>query len=88
MSDKVKVEVKPQAWLDLYKILYRLMGEMGEWSAKHDLPVQITLGALGGLFDVISVTANACDCDDCNHVIDTFADELVSRMLDNGGTMH
>lgn len=88
MSDKVKVEVKPQAWLELYRILYRFTGEMAEWSNKHGLPVQITLGALDGLFVVTSAVANACECDECNHVIDTFADELVSRMLDNGGTMH
>ena len=88
MNDKVKVAVTPQAWLELYRILYRFTGEMAEWSDRHDLPVQVTMGTFAGMYEVIAATSNACECDACNHVIDTFADELVSRMLDNGGTTH
>lgn len=88
MNDKIKVEVTPQAWMDLYKILYNLMGEMGQWSDKHDLPVQVTMGAFAGMYEVIGTTPNACECDECNHVIDSFADELVGRMIDTSGTVH
>lgn len=88
MNDKIKVEVTPQAWMDLYKILYSLMGEMGQWSDKHDLPVQVTMGTFAGMYEVIGTTSNACECDECNHVIDSFADELVARMIDTSGTVH
>lgn len=88
MNDKIKVEVKPQAWMDLYQILYNLMGEMTQWSDKHDLPVQVTMGTFAGLYEVIGTTSNACECDECNHVIDSFVDELVARMLHTGGMVH
>lgn len=88
MSDKVKVEVKPQAWMDLYKILYNLMGEMTQWSDKHDLPVHVAMGTFAGLYEVIGTISNACECDGCSHVIDSFADELVARMLNISGTVH
>lgn len=88
MNDKVKVAVTPQAWMELYKILYNLMGDMGQWSDKHDLPVQVTMGTFAGMYEVIGATSNACECDACNHVIDSFADELVGRMIDTSGTVH
>ena len=52
------------------------------------LPVQVTMGTFAGLYEVIGTTSNACECDECNHVIDSFADELVARMIDIGGTVH
>jgi hypothetical protein len=88
VNDKIRVEVTPQAWMELYQIMYRLTGEMAQWSDKHNLPVQISMGSLIGIYEVIADTANACDCDECQHVEDTFADELKSRMMDTSGTVH
>jgi hypothetical protein len=81
VNDKIKIEVTPQAWMELYGIMYNLMGELGAWSEKNNLPVQISMGSLIGIYEVIADTSNACDCDECQHVEDTFADELKSRLL-------
>ncbi len=88
MNNKIKVEVTPQAWMELYRIMHRLTGEMAQWSEVHDLPVQISMGALAGLYDVIAEHANACDCAACLAVEDAFAVELKSRMTDTSGTVH
>lgn len=88
MSDKIKVAVTPDAWAELYRIMYALTGDLALWSEAHGLPVQISMGSLIGIYEVIADTANACDCEECQHVEDTFAYELKSRMMDTSGTVH
>lgn len=88
MSDKIKVAVTPDAWAELYRILYALTGDLALWSEAHNLPVQISMGALAGVYDVVAETSNACDCEECHHVEDTFADELATRLLATSVAVH
>lgn len=88
MNNRIKIEVTPQAWAELYRIMYALTGDLALWSEAHNLPVQISMGALAGMYDVVAETSNACDCEECHHVEDAFAEELTTRLLATSVAVH
>ena len=80
-ADKL-VEIKPDAWEDLYALLKPFIMDMAAWGQKHDQPMAVAIGVMIGTSKIMGRMGNACGCAACEAVSDAIADELVERMLE------
>ena len=86
MSEKQKVEVSPQAWLDLFRRAQPFLVAVADWADRHDLPVGVMVGALSGIADAAVHIGEGCTCDGCAMVEMHMQDEVCRRLVDGYDT--
>lgn len=83
MDDVEKlVEIKPDAWEDLYALLKPFISDMAAWGQKHDQPMAVAIGIMIGTSEIMGQMGKACGCTACEAVSNAIADELIERMLE------
>jgi hypothetical protein len=79
-DDVIAVEVKEQAWKELFVIIGDAQAVLYAWAIRHDLTPSIMVGAayaLGALSDEVT---GVCQCELCGEVPAAFVDEFMARV--------
>jgi len=80
MKTKIdRVEITPPMWGELYALIGPFMNALADWGIKHDQPIPVTLGIIGGLHGIMHEAGEACDCEQCYEVEVAVGEELIGR---------
>ena len=81
-----RVEITPPMWAELYNLIGPFVTAVADWGIKHDQPLPVTLGVVGGIHGIMHNAGDACDCDRCYEVEVAVAEELIGRFVKPTGT--
>lgn len=76
------VVITPEAWGDLYTLIKPFIAGLAAWGEKHDQPISVAIGVAWGAGEILATIGNACDCELCEEVTMSIAEELTNRLVD------